>query len=175
MKSRILTATLLLASFSSFADNIDLSKSSFVWKGQKIVGDFHSGPIQMKSAKLDNGKGEFIADMSTIEDTTLSGKMKGQFLSHIKSADFFDVQKYPTAKLKVDKLDNGYLYGTLTIKGKTHDVTVPFEKKGNTYEGVLGFDRTKFDVVYGSGNFFKNLGDKVIADTVTLKFKVVTK
>ncbi len=175
MKTTIILTALLFTSFSAMAENIDLGKSSFVWKGSKITGDFHSGPIKMKKATLKNGKGEFIADMNTIEDTTLKGEWKTKFLGHIKSGDFFDVKKYPTAKLKVEKIDNGYLYGKLTIKNKTHDVTIPFVKKGKTYTGELGFDRTKFDMIYGSGNFFKNLGDKVIADTVTLKFKIVTK
>lgn len=175
MKTTVLIAALLLTSFTAMAENIDLGKSSFVWKGSKITGDFHTGPIKMKKAKLDNGKGEFVADMNSIEDTTLEGEWKKKFLGHIKSADFFDVAKYPTAKLKVEKIDNGYLYGKLTIKNKTHDVVVPFTKKGNVYSGELGFDRTKYDMIYGSGNFFKNLGDKVIADTVTLKFKIVTK
>jgi hypothetical protein len=30
-------------------------------------------------------------------------------------------------------------------------------------------------MVYGSGNFFKDLGDKMIHDEVTLDFTVVTK
>jgi polyisoprenoid-binding protein YceI len=129
----------------------------------------------MKKATLNNGKGEFVADMNSIGETTLTGEWKTKFLGHIKSADFFDVKKYPSAKLKINKVDNGYLYGTLTIKNKTHDVTVPFTKEGKVYSGEIGFDRTKYDMVYGSGNFLKNLGDKVIADTVTLKFKIVTK
>jgi polyisoprenoid-binding protein YceI len=175
MKTKIILAALLLTSYSAMAENIDLGKSSFTWRGSKIVGDFHTGPIGMKKATLKDGKGEFVADMNTIEETTLEGEWKAKFLGHIKSEDFFNVKKYPSAKLKIEKIDNGYLYGTLTIKNKTHDVTVPFTKNGNTYTGELGFDRTKYDIVYGSGNFFKNLGDKVIADTVTLKFKIVTK
>ncbi|MFG1501221.1 YceI family protein [Halobacteriovorax sp. XZX-3] len=175
MKAKFIILGLILTSFTAMADNIDLARSSFVWKGTKITGDFHSGPIKMKSASLDNGRGSFVADMSSIDDTTLKGEWKSKFLSHIKSSDFFDVEKYPTAKLKIDKIDNGHLYGKLTIKGKTNAVTVPVTKKGKVYSGVLAFDRTEFDMVYGSGSFFKNLGDKVISDTVTLTFKVVTK
>ncbi len=175
MKKTIILAALFLTSLSAMGENIDLSKSSLIWKGSKITGDFHSGPIKIKKASLKNGKGEFVADMNSIGETTLKGEWKTKFLGHIKSGDFFDVKKYPTAKLQVEKIDNGYLYGKLTIKNKTHDVTIPFVKKDKTYTGELGFDRTKYDMIYGSGNFFKNLGDKVIADTVTLKFKIVTK
>lgn len=164
-----------MASFTIMAETIDLSKSSFTWTGSKVMGDFHSGPIKMKTATLDSGKGEFVADMTTIDDTTLQGEWKDKFLSHVKGSDFLEVQKYPTAKLEVEKMDKGYLYGKLTVKGATHDVTVPYEKEGKSYKGTLAFDRTKYGIVYGSGNFFKNLGDKVIADTVTIKFEIVTK
>ena len=33
-------------------------------------------------------------------------------------------------------------------------------------------DRTKFDIRYGSGQFFDNLGDNMIYDDFTVKFKV---
>ncbi len=175
MKTYILAITLFFASSTVWAENIDLGKSSLTWRGSKIVGDFHTGPIKIKKASIDDGKGEIIVDMNSIGETTLKGEMKGKFLGHIKSADFFEVKKYPTAKLQIEKIDSGYLYGKLTVKGKTNDVTIPFTKKGKVYTGELGFDRTKYGVVYGSGNFFKNLGDKIIADTITVKFKIVTK
>ena len=171
----MLITALFLASAVVEAKTIDLSKSSFTWRGSKVIGDHHAGPIKMKTATFKNGKGEFVADLTTIGETTLSGEWKTKFLSHIKSGDFFDVKKYPTATLKINKLDSGYMYGDLTIKGKTHPVTAAYTKKGNTYSGELGFDRTKFDMKYNSTNYFKKLGDKAINDTVTLKFKVVTK
>ena len=68
MKTTVLIATLLLTSFTAMAENIDLGKSSFVWKGSKITGDFHTGPIKMKKAKLDNGKGykKFKEDLAEL-------------------------------------------------------------------------------------------------------------
>ncbi|MBT4792442.1 MAG: YceI family protein [Halobacteriovoraceae bacterium] len=165
----------LLVSVSINAETVNLKKSSFTWKGAKIVGDSHTGPIKMKEAVFKNGKGYFIADMTTIDATDLKGEWKTKFLKHITSDDFFAIKKYPTAKLEINKVDNGYMYGKLTVKDKSHDVTVPITKNGNTYSGELGFDRTKYGVIYGSGNFFKNLGDKIIADTITLNFKFVTK
>ena len=41
------------------------------------------------------------------------------------------------------------------------------------YTGTLTFDRTKFGMIYKSGNFFKDIGDKAIHDEVVLNFKVV--
>jgi hypothetical protein len=39
--------------------------------------------------------------------------------------------------------------------------------------GKFTFDRTKFDVIYGSGTFFDNLGDKAINNDVTIEFNIV--
>lgn len=174
MKKMILTTALLFTSVLA-AETIDLAKSSFIWTGSKVTGDFHSGPIKMSKASLKDGKGEFVADMNTIEDTTLQGEWNQKFIGHVKSADFFDVEKFPTSTLKVDKMEKGFIHGKLTVKDKTQDVKIPYKKDGNAYTGELSFDRTKYGIIYGSGNFFKNLGDKVIKDTITLKFKVVTK
>ena len=33
----------------------------------------------------------------------------------------------------------------------------------------LIFDRTKYDVIFRSGNFFQNLGDKLIYDDIKLE------
>ena len=173
MKNIVLVSSLILSSIMAHAQSVDLSKSTFTWRGSKISGSFHSGPIKMKTASLKNGKGEFVADMSSIEDITLQGEWKKKFLGHIKSADFFDVAKFPTATFKIEKIKDNKFIGKLTIKNKTQDVAVSFKKKKDTYRGKLTFDRTKFGIIYGSGNFFKNLGDKVISDEVTLKFKIV--
>ena len=46
--------------------------------------------------------------------------------------------------------------------------------KANTATANLVVDRTKYDIKYGSGSFFDNLGDKAISDnfdlTVSLQF-----
>jgi hypothetical protein len=41
--------------------------------------------------------------------------------------------------------------------------------------GETEIDRTKYDIRYGSGKFFEDLGDKMIYDTFTVKFKVGAK
>ncbi|MDG2164699.1 MAG: YceI family protein, partial [Flavobacteriales bacterium] len=37
---------------------------------------------------------------------------------------------------------------------------------------VLDVDRTKFDIKYGSGSFFENLGDKMIDDNFNLTVNI---
>ena len=62
----------------------------------------------------------------------------------------------------------------LTIKGKTNPVTFDITVNGNTATTKVIVDRAKYDIKYGSGSFFDNLGDKTIYDEfeldVTLNF-----
>jgi polyisoprenoid-binding protein YceI len=183
MKRSILTTVAMaVLSFSVSAATIDQAASTFNWKGSKRVGkEFHVGTVKLKSAKATfEGEqvksGEFVMDMKSIDVTDLSGEWKKKFLSHIKSGDFFEVEKYPTATLKIIEVMGAKAKGTLKVKDKTQPVEIAFKKKGMTYEGKLTFDRTKFGVIYGSGNFFKELtADKIIKDKVEIDFKVVTK
>jgi polyisoprenoid-binding protein YceI len=165
--------------FSSYALDVDLKKSEFKWKGTKVTGK-HVGTIGLKSAKLKDSKGVLSSgvleiDLSTISVSDLQGEWKQKLEGHLKSKDFFNVGKFPTAKLDITSLKNGKLIGALTIKGKKNPVSTAFVKKDKTYSGKLKFDRTKFDMPYKSGNFFKDLGDKMIHNEVEIDFKVVLK
>ena len=65
----------------------------------------------------------------------------------------------------------------LTIKGITAPVEFDAEVNDQsgqlTATGVMTVNRTKYGIKYGSGSFFEGLGDKVIYDDFTLKFKLV--
>jgi polyisoprenoid-binding protein YceI len=183
MKKGVPMKLLLMALFISsqlLAANVDMSKSSFTWKGTKVTGE-HFGKISLKKAELKKAKdgkiksGNFVMNMDTITIEDLNGEWAKKFVDHIKGPDFFNVPKFPEAKLVITGDDGKNLMGKLTIKGKTNKVTIPYEKKGNQYTGTMKFNRTKFDMKYGSGSFFKGLGDKMIHDDVTLKFTVALK
>jgi polyisoprenoid-binding protein YceI len=65
--------------------------------------------------------------------------------------------------------DNSYtVTGDLTIKGITKPVTLVVSMFENKATATLKVDRTKFDIKYGSGSFFDNLGDKAIYDDFDL-------
>ncbi|MFW5891269.1 MAG: YceI family protein, partial [bacterium] len=42
------------------------------------------------------------------------------------------------------------------------------------YKAEITVDRTKYNVRYGSGKFFDNLGDNMIYDDFTLDVKIIT-
>jgi polyisoprenoid-binding protein YceI len=178
-------ATLVIAAFITFSfttldgdkKEIKLENSKVVWKGYKVTGS-HVGIISIKSGYLNFDKdkltgGSFEIDMSTITVTDLEGESKGQLEGHLKSNDFFGVEKFPTASLiftKVKSLGkNSYnVNGNMTIKGKTETVSFNVSIYGNKANVSLKIDRTKFDVRYGSSSFFDGLKDKAIYDEFDL-------
>ena len=158
----------------------DLKSSEVIWTGSKVVGGSHYGALPIKSANIKANEGNIqsaniVFDLKKIDVTELSGEWKNKFLSHIKSGDFFEVDKYPEAKLLLTEVKNNLGKGQLTIKDKTHPIEIKFNKKGKLYSGTVEFDRTKYNIVYGSKNFFKNLGDKAISNNVKVDFKLELK
>ena len=160
---------------------VNTSKSTVKWKGEKVTG-FHEGIISIKTANLtfDNDVltgGEVIIDMSTINCTDLSGPYKNKLEEHLNSDDFFNVLDYPVSKLKITKCtkvnENKYnVVADLTIKEITKSVEFETELINNVATANLNIDRTKFDIKYSSGSFFKNLGDKMIYDNFSLTVNI---
>ena len=112
--------------------------------------------------------------MTSLSVEDLRGRGKNNLEGHLKSDDFFSVNKYNYAYLKILNSNdpiNGVqtLSGNLTIKGKTHTVTFTMELNEKKAKSNLIFDRTKYDVIFRSGNFFQNLGDKLIYDDIKLE------
>ena len=159
-----------------FADT-GLKSSEVLWKADKVIGGGHHGEVPLSKAELNvkDGKlisGEIHFDLKNVTVTDLSGEWASKFLTHIKSDDFFNVEKYPKAILKIDSVENNVGHANLTIKDVTKHVMIKFNKDGKTYSGKVVFDRTDYGIIYGSNNFFKNLGDKAIANDVEVKFKL---
>ena len=153
------------------------------WVGSKITGS-HEGTIGLKSGylTLDNNDlvgGEFVIDITTIVCTDLSGKGKASIESHLKSDDFFSVDKFPNASLtilNVEKKNLGQyqVNANITIKGITQKIVFDAELEEKTANAKLIIDRTLFGIIYKSGNFFEELADKAIYDefeiSIELKF-----
>lgn len=182
MKSFTLFISGLFLSSSLMAAAVDTAQTKFTWTATKKMSAGHTGTVPLKSHDVkfdDKGNitgGEFVIGLSEMDVTDLSGEWKDKFLAHVKGGDFFEVEKYPTAKLVVTSVSGDTAKGKLTIKDKTQDVSVKFKKEGKNYTGKLVFDRTKFGVIYGSGNFFKELtADKVINNDVTVDFTLAVK
>ena len=175
---KLFLVTILSTNFLYGAE-IDLEKSSLKWLGTKVTGK-HYGELKFKSgtATVKEGKltgGSFVVDMNSLTVTDLKGEWATKFLGHMKSNDFFMVEKYPTASLKITEVKGNKVTAELKVKDKTGPVKFDISQKGKEYSGKMVFDRTKFGMIYNSGNFAKDLGDKLIHDEVTVDFKFVLK
>ena len=73
----------------------------------------------------------------------------------------------------------GVVKGTLTIKGITNPIefksTMQKKEDGVWFFANIVIDRTKYNVRYGSGSFFDNLGDKTIFDEFKLRVNLLVK
>ncbi len=186
---RFLKMTLILIFFSAMlyaADSykVNPAESRVQWNGKKLTGE-HTGTINLKSGlvMLENNRisgGEFVLDMSTIVDLDLQDpKWNNKLVTHLKSDDFFYVEKFPTASMVIRSVKAGekagevMVSGDFTIKGITHSLnfTATSSVKDNqlTALATIVIDRSKFDVRYGSKTFFENIGDKIIYDEFTLQ------
>ncbi|MBT8205093.1 MAG: YceI family protein [Eudoraea sp.] len=156
---------------------VKTDKSTVTWKGYKVTGS-HTGTIELQSGALtfDGDKlvgGEFVVNMATLISTDLEGEYKGKLEGHLKSDDFFGVESHPTSKLVFTEITatgkNSYeVSGDLTIKGITKAITFDVSVYGSKATATMKVDRSQFDVRYGSGSFFDNLGDKTIYDEFDL-------
>jgi polyisoprenoid-binding protein YceI len=192
MKTKIILSIFLLqfAIAAVFAQTytVDATKSTLNWKAEKITG-FHEGTIDLKSGtfKIENGKitsGSFVINMSTIIVTDLTdAESNKKLIGHLKSPDFFDVSKFAEAVFTITKpVDVSKsvtdVHGNLTIKGISKPITFKavVKKDGTSYvfnANSIVVDRTLYNIKYGSGTFFSDLGDKVIYDEFTIKLKLV--
>ena len=113
----------------------------------------------------------------------MQGEYAGKLEGHLKSDDFFGVVAFPTATLIIlnaqHKGNNEYnVKANLTIRGVTQEIQFPATVKpeGKKYkaEANITIDRSQYNVKYGSGKFYEDLGDKTIYDEFELKVSLVT-
>lgn len=183
------------ADASAISYVVDTTASSFSWEGHKKlnIGDSHKGTVRMKESTVmivtgnKVTSGTFVMDMNSINNLDLKGsdEKQAKLVGHLKSADFFDVEKYPTSKFEITSVkdsamgdNNVWVEGNLTIKEKTQNIgfpaTITVDDSKATAKARVIIDRSKFDVRYGSENFFKDLaGDKVISNDITLDINLV--
>ncbi|QZT39019.1 YceI family protein [Halosquirtibacter xylanolyticus] len=168
----------LFAKKQSFTSN----NTEIKWTGKKIGGSHH-GYIKVKDGFIDMSKqqikdGQFTMDMNSITCVDLTNKTyNSKLVGHLKSDDFFSVEKYETATLKITKADKfvdnkAEVTANVTIKGVTHPITFVAEKHETGIHAKLLIDRSKYNVRYGSNSFFDNLGDKAIDDVFEIEVEL---
>jgi polyisoprenoid-binding protein YceI len=166
---------------------VDTENSRINWEGRRIGGSSHEGTIDFNQGEviLNGGRitgGNFTVDMTTISSTDLTGARKERLDGHLKNEDFFDVTKFPISSLVitgVERAEDGRvrINGDITIKNITRSISF-FATMTHTGDRIvavanLTFDRSDFDVRFGSDRFFDNLGDRAIINDIPLEITLV--
>jgi len=128
-----------------------------------------SGEVSLESGELTAG--DFIIDMQALKvdpaSVTEKDKKYSELEGHLKSADFFDVEKNPTADFKITKVTdldapakddatgaNKTVSGNLTLKGKALNVTFPAKVTvldgSVTLQAKFTVNRSDWDIKFGT-------------------------
>jgi polyisoprenoid-binding protein YceI len=160
------------------------AQSNIDWVGRKVTGA-HNGTIAVKKGEiiLKDGKltsGKFIIDTTSIKILDVTDPAtNAQFFGHLASDDFFSSEKYPEATLVITSVSANHVEGDLTIKGITHpvgfDIMINVSGDLLTAAGKIVVDRTKYEMKFRSGNFFKDLGDTLIYNDFDLNVSITAK
>jgi rhodanese-related sulfurtransferase/polyisoprenoid-binding protein YceI len=173
---------------------INVARSRIDWTGRNL-GSAHHGTIKLLVGQLEvrDGRpvqGSFTLDMDSIENLDIQDPMMRQILiRHLKSDDFFDVPRYPVAEFQLSKIralsdahpgnPNYEVAGELTLKAVSGELLFPAILAA-TPDGLLAadahfdLDRTRWNVLYGSGKFYEKLGKHVVNDQISLALKLLT-
>ncbi len=175
---------------------VDTGKSIINWEGSDLLNlnkhngtvKFSGGIIKSSSANVFNGYsnviigGMFEIDMNSILNT--DSEYNDTLVAHLKGEDFFDVKKYPTAKLEI--LNVQYISDTnldvtayLTINGVRQIIkyqsTIENVNNQVVMKSKFEIDRTLWKINYKSEGFlFTDLKDDLISDFIDFEVYVVT-
>ena len=169
---------------------IDKTESHISWLGKKVTGSHH-GTIDITEGVLmmDDGElaaGEIIVDTRSIKILDITDPdTNQQFAGHLASEDFFASGDYPTAILVISKVSkhvnmNYHIAADLTIRGITKPIEFDAEVGNMNTDtlkasGRLVIDRTRYNMKFRSGHFFKELGDALIYDDFALNVQLTAR
>ena len=173
--------------------DVDLSESWVEWTGRNLLNSHYGriglrrGEISVRDGRLAGG--EFVLEMAEITCHDLAGTpLHDVLVAHLRSDDFFDTGQFPTARFVLSATSspaeatpgsrNLPISGELTMK----DISAPlqlFASAGVAPDGRLAaqaefeLDRTRWNVLYGSGKFFRRLGGHLVNDCISIRLRIV--
>ena len=182
---------------------INTSDSKIEWVATKVTG-YHVGNVPIKTGEIyiKNGNvtgGKFVLDLANMQVTgpkSVDSASSKKLLGHLKSADFFDVEKNPEGTFELtdirpykgeaikDTTDprqeeiNKYkvtdpthtVSGNLTLKGITKNIEFParITVSGNTAEAIAKFNINRKDW----GIVYPGKPDDLIRDAIHLGISI---
>ena len=167
---------------------IDTKQSVVTWKGSMLfdIDEEHIGYVYISEGELMIENNQLIGGTAEIDMNSIEYKDKASKntpVKHLKSPDYFDVEKFPISTIVITKIESlrGHtiVKGNLTIKGVAYPITFPakMEIRDGTVKanGKLIIDRTNWGIRYRSGKFYDNLADQAVSDNIELHMKIVAK
>lgn len=176
--------TILSASIKTHSQEklpINITESSIKWIGEyTFYFGGHDGYVNFKEGyfiKNNNAitGGEFIIDMNSITNTDIKQQEgKDNLVKHLKDPDFFDVAKFPFAKLVITKVKysdatHARFEGDFTLKGITKPIN--FRAEFN-YEQKEMTTRFKIDRRAWNVNYSSKLRDGAISDAIGFEIRI---
>ncbi|WP_276498687.1 YceI family protein [Pontibacter litorisediminis] len=183
---------------------IDTARSKVTWIGAKMTGrhngliDIQQGELFMTDSLVTGGNIELNMTTVRAADKTIDQKSNQKLTDHLRSPDFFDSERYPSASFELtgiapydstDEQVSGVvprydehrvknpshrITGNLTIRSQTKSVSFParvtLEDSLLRAKANFNIDRTKWGLVYRSDN---SLGDKTIRPEVNIGLDIV--
>jgi polyisoprenoid-binding protein YceI len=163
-REKAVADSLAAAASMEMTYTIDAASSKLMWEGNMtgVKAYSHSGDLKITSGTLmTKGPlltgGEFTADMNSINPTDngySAEHPREGLIGHLRSADFFAVDSFPTATLKITGMEGTTATADLTLRGKTNTETItdivltPNADGTVTAAGKLVFDRKKYNVTF---------------------------
>ena len=174
---------------------VDPAASSVTWEGAKMTETIHTGGISVTEGSLSvkEGKieaGSFTLDMNSITSTDLTDTaMAAKLIGHLKSADFFLTDSFPTAKFEITGVaaatspDSAQISGNLTIKGVTNGISFPAKVavSDSTVDASarITFNRNDWGITWGGSKTDKSIMDmlknNLIKDEISLNVNLKAK
>lgn len=171
---------------------LDLTDSKIEWAGYKVFKSdntsnfgfmkFKSGELTVHDGKLESGK--FVADVNSLESENLkdSPEQKKDLEDHLKSGDFFETEKYPTATYEISKVQhldtgdfNSLLEGNLTIKGITKPISFKANVAVKDNQVTIATDRTDINREDFGVKFSIPVQNGILKNEVTLQVSIKAK
>lgn len=167
---------------------VNTRESKVNWLGTKPGGQHNGivtiseGTIYMKNGELAGGS--FVIDLNSIENTDIESETwSKKLVDHLKSEDFFYVEKFPQGIFTITEVansdgDNYKLTGNLELRGviKTirFNANISFENevfKASTPKLIL--DRTQWNIEAMSKSVFTDLKDRYVDDEMQIEIDLV--
>jgi polyisoprenoid-binding protein YceI len=175
--------------------HIDTAKSVVEWTGRNI-NNRHYGRIEITEGEvvIGNGRpvsGRFVLGINSMTNLDIKDDgWRSMLLTHLKSDDFFDVERYPTVTFELrgaaaigdapPGTPNMEIAGALTIKKTTRPLCFPAiiaaQDDGSLKaQATINLDRTLWEVCYGSGRLYERLGMHLVNDLISIELFIVAR